>query len=59
MVKTISENALDVLKTLEFFMMFRTCLLPHYYIPWFIIWMINSDVINRWKGTDYENHVES
>ena len=33
---TNSENVLDLLKILEFFMIFRNCLLPHYYMSWFI-----------------------
>ena len=39
-----SENALDILNSIEFYKIFRDCLLLHSYI-------------NRLKVTDYENHV--
>ncbi len=44
---TNSENALDILNSLEFYKIFRNCLLIHF-----------SDVINRLKVRDYENHVD-
>ena len=41
---TNSENALDLLNSLEFYKIFRNCLLVHYY--------------NKLEGTYYESHVE-
>ncbi len=32
---TNSENALDLLNSLEFYMIFRNCLIIHYHMSWF------------------------